>query len=277
MKKLLAIFLCALITFAFATVVSAESAEKVKIKISISNSGDLVVNKTIDVSDEDDDGTVTINDALLAVHELEFTGGVAEGYSSEETDYGISITKLWGDTSGCFGYYLNNASAWSLSDPIKEGDYVYAFVYSDKESWSDTYMYFDRTEISVSAGDEISLELKMSGYDAEWNPVSMPVGSAIITVDGVATEYVTDSEGKVKFSLDRAGEYSISVNHAEYTVVPPICVVSVKAATVDESTDSSDEAVKPGDISNILVFVVIAIVSLFAISIITSKRNENDF
>lgn len=48
--------------------------------------------------------------------------------------------KLWGtENGGSYGYYVNNVSTWSLTDPVDEGDYVNAFVYTDLTTWFDTY------------------------------------------------------------------------------------------------------------------------------------------
>ena len=118
----------------------------------------------------DGDGAYTVNDVLYAAHDAAYEGGVAAGYATADTQWGLSIAKLWGDESGNFGYWLNNASCWSLTDPVAEGDYVVAFVYYDGTNYSDAYAYFTEGSYTVAAGEALIVELQaVSGYDENWN------------------------------------------------------------------------------------------------------------
>ena len=119
-----------------------------KVLVSIANGTLVLAAEEITVTDVDNDGALTINDALYAAHEAKFDGGAAAGYGSASTEYGLSMTKLWGvENGGSYGYMVNNASAWSLADPVKTGDHVYAFVYTDTTGFSDSYSYFDKVSI----------------------------------------------------------------------------------------------------------------------------------
>ena len=133
--------------------------------IDIGQDGKLVlVLEKIDLSDADGDGTITINDALYLAHEAEFEGGAAAGYASEQSDYGLSLTKLWGcENGGSYGYYVNDASAMSLADPVKDGDRINAFVYTDLKTWSDKYCYFDKASVTAQSGESFSLVLTGAG------------------------------------------------------------------------------------------------------------------
>ena len=86
---------------------------------------------------------LTVDEALYATHEALYDGGADAGYSTFVGDYGLSLAILWGKgtegVSASAGYYLNNASCWSLNDAIAEGDYLTAFNYYDKMYWSDAY------------------------------------------------------------------------------------------------------------------------------------------
>jgi hypothetical protein len=138
------------------------------------------------------------------------------------------MTMLWGDESGAFGYCVNNASAMSLFDEVKVGDHVYAYVYSDQMTWSDSYSYFDVSLVETAAGEQMTLTLFCVGYGEDWMPVTSPVAGAVITVDGAASEYRTDEEGKVTLTLDKKGSYTISATSETMTLVPPVCIVRVK-------------------------------------------------
>ena len=143
--------------------------------------------------------------------------------------YGLSITKLWGEENGgSYGYYLNDVSAYSLLDPVADGDYLNAFVYTDLEAWSDLYCTFGYREVVADAGANIKLTLNMMTFDENWNPVSLPVEGAILTIDGEDSDYVTDAEGNVQFTLDAAGDHLISARSDSAILVPPVCIVTVK-------------------------------------------------
>lgn len=222
-----------------ATVSSSATAD---VKVTISDDkGELVlIQKDVTVSDIDKDGELTINDALYIAHEENFEGGAAAGYGSGETAYGLSLNKLWGVANGgSYGYYVNNGSAWSLADIVNDGDYINAFVYTDLSTWSDTYCYFDYMAMDIKETDEVKLQLLSAGYDAEWNPIAVPVADAVITINGEATEYKTDAEGYVSFSLE-AGEYVISAKSETQILVPAACKISVadvEDKTADNNTD----------------------------------------
>ncbi len=220
----------------------AESPEPVRVFVSISDAdGRLVLaQETVAVSDADLDGALTVYDALYSAHEANYDGGAAAGFGASYGDYGLSLDKLWGTANGgSFGYYVNNASAWSLADPVQEGDYVNAFVYTDLENWSDTYCYFDRYTAAAEAGETLSLTLSASGYDADWNPVELPVEGAVITVNGEKTAYTTDEAGQVEILLEAAGTYVISAVSDTATLVPPVCSVTVAGDPVESADTSS--------------------------------------
>lgn len=227
MKKTLAAIL-ALVLCLSAAMAPVAAAESTNIYVTISNAGTLeAVRESVSVTDTDGDGALTINDALYCAHEKLYEGGAEAGYTAAETEYGLSMTKLWGvDNGGSYGYYLNNASAWSLADEVKSGDHVYAFSYSDLTAWSDAYSFFDRQTAEVAVGGKLELTLSSAGYDAEWNPVTLPCEGAVVTAGGA--EYTTDAKGAVSVSFEKAGTYIVTASSESVTLVPPVCVVTVR-------------------------------------------------
>lgn len=249
MKKILSITMAvfmlmgALSLTVFGTEVSPESAD---VYVTVAdNSGKLVlVQEKISATDKDGDGKVTVDEALFAAHKAKYEGGAEAGYASVATAYGLSLMKLWGDESGSFGYYVNNASAMSLAVEVKDGDHINAFIYTDLVMWSDTYCFFDSNTVSVKEGEEISLTLKYSGFDASWNTVVLPVEGATITIDGEDTQYKTDADGKVTVKLDKAGDIVISATSETMTLVPPVCKAAVEAKAVADVTEEPEETPK---------------------------------
>lgn len=204
------------------------AAETVYISISDDQGKLALASEAVAVSDLDGDGAISINEALTAAHDFAYPGGTEAGYAAVDQGYGLSLNRLWGiENGGSYGYYVNNASAVSLLDPVSDGDLLYAYAFTDLESWSDTYSFFDC--VNVETDSAVELILSAQTFDAAWNPVCMPVEGAVITVDGVDTEFVTDAEGKVQFTLS-AGEYLVSARSESMTLVPPVCHVNIVAA-----------------------------------------------
>lgn len=228
MKKTLAIIL-AFVMIAGCMPCFAFAAEAPTVFVTIANKGSLATAQIeVAVTDIDDDGKLTVNDALYAAHNESYSGGASAGYSYYvHKDYGLSLGKLWGDSSGNFGYYINNKSCWGLADEIKDGDYINAFVYSDGKHYSDKYSFFTVNTVSAKTNSEIELTLCSAGYDANWNPVTLPVANAEITVDGAATGVKTDSQGKATIQISSSGEHLISAVSSSETLVPPVCTAKV--------------------------------------------------
>ena len=237
MKEVISIIAAAALVSCSSAVLFANAAEQdTKVLVTISDgkgSAPVLVQKEVNVTDIDSDGKLTINDALYIAHEENFTGGAASGFkSSEKAGYtGPSIDKLWGiENGGSYGFYVDNNASMSLSDEVKDGNSIYAFVYSDTAGYSDSYSWFDKNTADAKQGDEIELTLSHIKYDANRTPLSVPVEGAVITVNGKATEFKTDANGKVKVKLDEAGEdILISASSDSVILVPPVLVADVAA------------------------------------------------
>lgn len=231
MKKVLSLVLCVFMIISCMSISAFAKDDAVTVYVSVANKGELVAAQVeVNVVDIDSDGALTVNDALYALHDAVYEGGAEKGYNYYiHKDYGLSLGKLWGDSSGNFGYYVNNASCWGLADAVEDGDYVNAFVYSDTKFYSDTYCFFSEYKVTADKGTEIELTLSGAGYDANWNPVTVPVADAEITVDGVGTGIKTDENGKATIKIDKAGEHVISAVSSSKTLVPPVCVADVNS------------------------------------------------
>lgn len=222
-KRLLAAIFVLLFVFCTGTVALASEEKIPTATVTIINSGEFVLkNYEVAVNGE----SFNIDDALKAAHDAKYEGGADKGYASATGDYGLYITKLWGDESGAFGYAVNNKMSSGLSDKVAAGDSVVVYIYTDKTGYSDKYTYFNINKASVKAGEELTLTLSSLGYDESWNTVVSPLADATITVDGEKTEFKTDADGKVTLSLKGGKTYTVSAS-ADGTIVPPLCVVTV--------------------------------------------------
>ncbi len=229
MKKTVLTVLCTAMLLGM-TAIPAHAAASETVYVSIADDkGALVLPyQPVTVTDIDGDGALTINDALYAAHTTYYDGGAA-GYGSAQSDWGLSMTKLWGiENGGSYGYYVDNASAMSLADPVSAGSYVAAFVYTDTAAFSDTYCYFDAQQITNGVvGGSVTLTLSAAGFDENFAPISYPVAGAEITIDGNGTGVYTDDNGVAVVPFSAAGVYTISAHSDSQTLVPPVCLVSV--------------------------------------------------
>ena len=193
----------------------------------------VLARQAVAISDFDEDGALTVADALYAAHEQFYTGGAAAGYAVQnDATYGLSLKKLWGNDNGSFGYYCNHASCWNLSDTVQDGDTVCAFSYVDLTNYSDLYTFFDQAEITSAAGETAELTLMAAGFDADWNSITFPVAGAEITVDGVRTGRVTDENGHVTLTFTE-GAHMVSAVSDTQVLVPPVCLAQATAAQTD--------------------------------------------
>lgn len=227
------------------------TANPVKIFVTISNKGNVVLfQQNITVTDVNNNGFFDVDDALYAAHEAGYTGGAAAGYASEVTQYGLGIAKLWGDTSYCYGYWLNNASCWSLEDVVAEGNHLVAFVYTDGTNWSDVYTKFEKFDYMSTAGKTLTIKLDKAGYDANWNTVfSAHAGATIAVYDStgkVLTEGYTvadNQDGTYTVTIAVAGNYYVVAADIDPLTVPAVCAVAVNEDLDKKAADAVAEKI----------------------------------
>ncbi len=202
--------------------------------------GTLMANVPVSVTDKDGDKELTFNDAMLIVHDRYCKGGYAAG----DSPYGFSVTKLWGDDSGAFGYYINGASPLTAKEKVSTDDVIIAYVYSDTAGWTDKYSAFDNNFKDVKQGEEFSLHLGYSSWDGSGNASGAFIG--ICTKDGFlylrkptasgegltttasADAVTTDSSGNATVAFPQAGRYVLSAKSDSMILVPPVCIANVE-------------------------------------------------
>lgn len=281
MKKLLSILLA--LTLCVTVLGISAAAEKqdpgtAKVFVTIADqNGKLALSQEeITVSDVDEDYALTINDALYCAHEAKYTGGAAEGYATLLTEYGLSLSKLWGIANGgSYGYLVNNKFAWGLEDAVKEGDYVNAFIYTDTTSWSDTYSYFDVNTVAADAGKDITVTLYKAGYDALYNQIELPAAGAQVLVNGKKIDAKTDAEGKVSFTINKEGTYIVSAVSDSDRLVPAALKVTItgnveEPAEVEEATTNTSP--KTGDNADVTLLVTLMAICFAAVAVAACKK-----
>lgn len=234
MKKITALLLALLLLLSCAaaeTAATATTAATAIVYVTISDDAGTLVMAHMPtlVIDADADGALTLADALACAHAVWHPDG-GSAFAIAPSQYGMSMTRLWGiENGGSYGYCVNDVSAWSPVDPIADGDHIKAYAYTDLVAWSDAYSFFSDVAATVTIGEPVTLTLSANGYDEAWNPVTLPVAGATLTVGDASTDVVTDEAGCATLTFSEPGTYVVSAVSDTMTLVPPVCVVTVKA------------------------------------------------
>ncbi len=204
------------------------------VSVSVSDKGGIELSHAeVTAYDRNADGKIDIDEVLYAAHDEYYDGGAAAGYASADSEYGAYITKLWGDESGNFGYYVNDKMSMGLSDEVSEGDHVYAYITANAYPNNDAYAFFDTYELPAAAGGSVTVKLNyQSGYDESYNPVFSGFDKAELTAyaNGEKAEgftYKSTGNGAYELSFDRAGEYTVAAAAENNAIVPAVCKIKV--------------------------------------------------
>jgi len=210
--------------------VEEPKSQTVNVFISIADTGNLVLNnEPLAVEDSDGDGSVTVDEVLMAAHASFYKGGI-KGYATEDLGkYGQCISRLWGvDNGGFYGFHVNNNLDFSgeeqLSDPVLPGDYVYAFSFQDLETWSDIFSYItgeiQTAEDGTSCYSGVLMTLERDEFQKQ---LRLPLSGAEIVVNRDKTGIFTDEDGCFSVPLSVSGSYELCAEAADLTLIPPVC------------------------------------------------------
>ena len=174
---------------------------------------------------------------------------------------------------GSIGYAVNDRlpvgpkyDGYAINEyALSEGDDVYFFIYASPY-WGDYLSYFDKKQLTVNAGEEITL--KLSGYMAmeqmgtpgkDTRPITTMENIEGAEIDLLDEKYefgdylgLTDAEGKVTLKFDKAGTYYVSAIGESSTTFPitgPWCEITVNEAKPGDS-DLNGMLVYNGTVAN---------------------------
>ena len=219
-------------------------------------------------------GQVSVLDALLCAHEAvygaAFTKDTMSSYFGGSSSF---VSKIFG-VDGSIGYAVNDRlpvgpkyDGYAINEyALSEGDDVYFFIYASSD-WGDYLSYFDKKQLTVNAGDEVTLTL--SGYMAmeqmsvlpgnDTRPITTMENIKGAEVDLLDEKYefsdnlgLTDAEGKVKLKFDKAGTYYVSAigeSSKEFPITGPWCEITVNEAKPGDS-DLKGMLVYNGTVAN---------------------------
>ncbi len=249
MKKTVSIIILAVMLVSMLGIAASAADEAKSVIVTVCDGkGIAVVNEKIAIEEGKTD---TLNDVFKAVNEKH-----GKTFATVNSDYGLSITCFWSiEHGGASGYYVNDQMAMGLTDVVKNGDRVVAFVYSDATGFSDSYSYFDIKETNVKKGEAVTLTLSRLGFDENWNTVVLPVADATVTIDGTAVDGKTDANGKITFTPAKSGV--VSASSETVTLVPPVCVVTVS---------------NPFPTVAVIIIACVVVIAIAAVIIVNKKK-----
>lgn len=141
-------------------------------------------------------------------------------------------------------YAVNNESSWyALNEqPLKDGDILDVYLLND---WmTDTYAFFDISNIKAKGGEKINIRLYRHVLDySTWEVSVLPYAGCEITINGQKAGYVTDEEGFVTVSFNKKGIYELSTLPKEDNISKTsvyIDVISDKLLNTEEYIDYED-------------------------------------
>ena len=215
--------------------------------------GRAAVELPVTVKDADADGILTFHDALVALHEAYR----AEGYTLQK---GGTVAKLWGVETNATSFFKNREELTKMvnfkTSTVADNDQLYAVVVTDKTDRADCFTWFDKTELTVKAGESFQLTLTGKSDDyAKSGATTIPVGT---WEDGAFTALKnakTDIDGNVTLSFDKAGTYIVTAKgilpglrydydfdyeeDIDCPTIAPYCVVTVEEAAKPGPADSA--------------------------------------
>lgn len=217
---------------------TAAAAKSVKVKMTVNNKGriaktkkgKIMANKTVTVVDINKDGVLTFDEALVAAHKAY---NKASGYKTADSQYGLTVSKLWGiSNNGGYYFFINGTPIASDvgTDTVKAGDRLYASIFKDTTGWSDLYTQFNKSAITVKVKKTATLHLSASSWGYDVGPIEgIQIGKwskgKFVALKGVKT----DANGDVKIKFKKRGTYYVTAKGtASMPIMAPVCKVTVK-------------------------------------------------
>ena len=224
-------------TAAISFCLSTRTSEDVLVSIADKGSVELSY-AAVNAYDRNNDGSIDIDEVMYATHEQYYEGGAAAGYASATGDYGAYITKLWGDESGNFGYFVDDKMTMGLGDKVGRGQHVYAYINANSYPNNDAYSYFETPAFDCETYAAASVKLiAQNGYDENWSPkfegydkAQLKAYTADLKTEAEGFKAVSKGNGEYSISFAKAGDYCVAATAENNAIIPAVCKISVRAA-----------------------------------------------
>lgn len=225
--------------------------------------GSIMAEKEVTVKDLNEDGKLTVDEALQAAHAAYKQGGYA---TTTSEIYGVSVSKLWGVETTNTLFYVNGTgiSTGVAVDTVKAGDFLYASVNKDADFYSDKYTSFDVQKKTVKVGESFTLTLTGAMSTGTTPLANIAIGTWNNGNFAQLETAKTDEAGKVTLSFADAGTYYVTANGTvndtvyDYSqwptvtskpydcpIMAPVAVVTVEAPKAEAKVTSQSGASTP--------------------------------
>ncbi len=268
MKKILSFILSLVIILSSPGVVSFATENEnnvVTVYVTISKYGEIVNDKdgfpvamtSVELSGKEE---YVLDDAFRMVHTDLCEDGIS-GYETATGDWGLYVSKFWGDTSENFTYQVNfgEESVWGPAHEIENGDCIEFCINKSSGLDMEVYTRFDKRKIEIQPGETVELVLLQGEYTAEGMAFT-PCEDATLTVNGIITENVTGEDGRASVCFEECGEYVVSAvktklldEEAVTAIQAPVCAITVNDIEIpptdvptDTPTDETEDDLPSG-------------------------------
>lgn len=191
--------------------------------------------------------TVNALDVLAQIHQETFGDDfINDPTSYLEVNKNGYITRIMGEKTSACGFFKNHkypvdayGTGTSVSQTlVNSGDVMEYFIYNDTRSYSDKYLFFNKSNAKIYTGDSITLTLKgftaMLAYDSNLSvPTAIENAEILVGTDKnslTSIDKFTDENGNITLTFDKSGTYYISVQ-ADYLdtsyYIPAVCMINV--------------------------------------------------
>lgn len=222
---------------------AVQELESITVYVTISDKGVLAADKNgapmgyraVTVTDQDEDGKLTVFDAYDAAHDQYYETAFAangDGY----------VGTLWGDHSGNFLTFVDNSGITDKLNTIdlSGGEHLLGSIVKDTSYWTDYCSWFDIQTNTVDVGEEFTLTLK--GYSGMYGSFANASALSDIVIgvwkNGAFSALggkTTDGSGQVTLSFDTADTYYVTASgdvNGFSPIIASVCVVTVNPIDV---------------------------------------------
>jgi len=143
------------------------------------------------------------------------------------------MTRVCMTQTSSVGYYINDSQVgddgvyYGLDTLLNKNDEIRLYFYTDLVLFSDTYVFFDKTNIKRKKGTEQSLTAYYYAFDADFKSIKTPAAGLTVTYNGKKVG-TTDENGQVSFKIKKKGIVSAKGTVNDAQIVKPYCVVKKK-------------------------------------------------
>lgn len=188
---------------------------------------------------------MTIGDAFVKVHELEYEGGT-DGVKVEDSTYGaFYLTKVWGHDPSYGSWIFDPTSSTSYIDANAEavpGASYYALAYDS--AWKST-SFMNSPSVETTVGETVTMAAMTFAMDSSYNyaaetmPGDVYCGTSLDNLEKVGTA----DDGYFDISFDELGEYIVVVKGDNGDAMGYISVTTPVTYRLTDSLAADVEAV----------------------------------